>query len=537
MNKLNRSNWISTWTVATVAVGVMAFAISSSAATHYVSQTSPNPTPPYSTPDTAAHTIQPAVDVASDGDTVMVEPGDYGLTNQVTVTNAIRVQGASGASQTFLTGLSNNIWCLAVSNSLAVVDGFIVRNPYLSSLPLPSGAILAGGMIQNCAFSNFFVGKPGGAIVVSGGGVSNTIVTYRRYGGGFDAAAVYGDGALITDCLVVGIENPGAGMGVSLTNSRLQNSVISGVIVGGNFSDGPAVFAQSSSVVGCTISNNFNLGSGGGAYLQDSFMDRCIVSRNTGTGECIGSGGGGIFETNSVIRNSLIVSNNLTFNSGDPSCGNFGGGVYMQGGSLVNCTVSGNSARVISNGTGGGGGVFAEQNADIINSIIYFNWAGSVSSNWVDNAHITFYNSCSAPDPNEAGAANITDDPQFVDMTNGNYHLSTSSPCIGAGRVQPWMTDAQDLDGNPRTTNGRVDMGAYQSGYPPPSTKLSIFRSGSKVILKWPSKGPSDIVLEKSSVPTSPESWSPVIAYVTDDGTNNFVTLPATNKVQFFRRR
>jgi len=72
---------------------------------------------------------------------------------------------------------------------LAVVDGFTLRNPYLSSLPLPSGAILAGGMIQNCAFSNFFVGKPGGAIVVSGGGVSNTIVTYRRYGGGVGATA------------------------------------------------------------------------------------------------------------------------------------------------------------------------------------------------------------------------------------------------------------------------------------------------------------------------------------------------------------
>lgn len=139
----------------------------------------------------------------------------------------------------------------------------------------------------------------------------------------------------------------------------------------------------------------------------------------------------------------------------------------MRGGSLVNCTVVGNSARVISNGTGGGGGVFAEQNADIINSIIYFNWAGSVSSNWIDNAHVTFYNSCSAPDPNEAGAASIPDDPQFVDLTNGNYHLSASSPCIGAGVVQPWMAGAQDLDGNPRTTGGRVDMGAYQSGYPP----------------------------------------------------------------------
>jgi len=477
------------------------------------------------------HNIQDAIDAAQDGDTVLVAPGDYGLANQITITKAILLQGQGGASQTFLTGFSN-IWCLGVSNSLAVVDGFTLRDPYPFDLPHPNGALLAGGTIQNCAFSNFFVGNPGGAIITSGGVVSNSIVTYMRYPA--DGAAVYGDGALITDCLVLGIQRPGHGTGVSLTNCQLQNSVISGV--GGSTQDGGvALLALSSSVVGCTISNNLNIDFGGGAHLEDSLMDRCIVTHNVGGGEC--SGGGGIFEINSVIRNSLITSNSQTFGSGDPGCGSFGAGVYMRGGSLVNCTVVGNSARVLANGTGGGGGVFAEQNADITNSIIYFNWANSVSSNWVDNAHITFYNSCSAPDPNAAGAGNISQDPQFVDRANGNYHLAASSPCIGAGRVQPWMAGAQDLDGNPRTTNGRVDMGAYQSGYPPPSTRLSIFRSGSNVILKWPSGGPSDIVLQKSSDLTSPQSWTQVVAPVSDDGTNSFVTIPATNKVQFFRRR
>jgi hypothetical protein len=536
MKDANRTNRAVVWSLAAMSAVAMSFAVHSSAATHYVSQTSPNPTPPYFTPDTAAHNIQDAVDVATDGDTVLVEPGDYGLTNQVTVTKGILLQGANGASQTFLTALTNHIWCLGISNSLAVVEGLSLRNTYDPYPGLSGGAILAGGTIQNCTFSNFYVGNPGGAIITSGGGVvSNSIVTYHRYGGGIGAAAVYGDGALITDCIVLGIQSSGSGGGVSLTNSRLQNSVISGVLNTSLADPGVALSALSSSVVGCTISNNLNIATGGGVHLENSLMDRCIVAHNTGGGEC--SGGGGIFEINSVIRNSLITSNSLTFIAAEPSCGSYGGGVYMRGGSLVNCTVVGNLARVISNGTGGGGGVFAEENADIYNSIIYFNWAGSASSNWFDNAHVTFYNSCSAPDPNEAGAANISDDPQFVDMTNGNYHLSPSSPCIGAGRIQPWMTDAQDLDGNPRTTNGRVDMGAYQSGYPPPSTKLSIFHSGSNVILQWPSGGPSDVILEKSSDLTAPESWTQVIAYVTDDGTNKFVTIPATNSIQFFRRR
>jgi hypothetical protein len=515
------------WTAA-IFFGGICFAINVSSASLYVSQTSPNPTPPYSTLATAAHTIQDAVDVGGDGDTVLVEAGDYALTNQVTVTKAIRVQGASGAGQTFLSAQSN-IWCLRMSNSLAVADGFTFRPQGLYGDGF--GAFVVGGTIQNCNFTNFHVGNPGGAIAMIGGVVSNSIVTYRRYLS--DGSAVYGsDSALITDCLVVGSQSPAAGTGVSLTNSRLQNSVISGVLFGDNFSDGPAVFAHSSSVVGCLISNNFNLGSGGGAYLQDSFMDRCIVTGNVGTGECLGSGGGGIFEINSVIRNSLITSNSLTFSSGEPSCGNFGGGVYMRGGSLVSCTVIGNLARVLSNGSGGGGGIFAE-NGDIIDSIIYFNSAFYGSSNWLSTSGVTLLNTCTAPEPFGGG---ITEDPQFANMSNGNYRLSASSPCIGDGVVQPWMIGAQDLDGNPRITGGRVDMGAYQSGYPPPATKLSIFRSGTNVILQYSSGGPSDLVLEKTSDLNPPISWTPLVAPVDYDGTNRFVTIPVTNKVQFFRR-
>lgn len=522
-------------TLGLTVTAVLTIALKSSAATHYVSQTSPNPTSPFSTLDTAAHAIQEAVDVASDGDTVSVAPGDYGLTNQVTITNGILLQGVGGANQTFLSGLSN-IWCLRISNSLAVVDGFTLRDPYPFDVPQPTGAFLVGGTIQNCAFTNFYIGPQGGAIVMSGGVVSNSIVTYRRYPPSYGAAAVTcSDEGLITDCLVLGIQNPGHGGGVALTNSELRNSVISGV--GGSTQDGGvALSAFTSSIVGCTISNNLNIATGGGVHLEDSVMDRCVVTHNTGGGEC--SGGGGIFEINSVIRDSLITSNFLTFSSAEPGCGSYGGGVFMRGGALVNCTVVGNTARYISNGTGGGGGVYAESGG-VTNCIIYFNWPNFTStdssSNWLSTGTAFFDHCCTTPDP--GGSGTITQDPQFADMTNGNYHLSNSSPCIGTGLVHPWMADAQDLDGNPRTTNGRVDMGAYQSGSPPLTSKLSIFRSGTNVVVQWRSGQPGDLVLESSSDLSAPESWTSVQAPAYSDGTNVFVTLPATNQVQFFRRR
>jgi len=150
--------------------------VNSSAATHYVSQTSPSPTPPYLSPQTAAHNIQDAVDVASDGDTVLVAPGDYGVTNQINVTNAVRLQSTGGASETFVTGnavVNQGLWCLGISNALAVADGFTLRR----GTGDPGGAILVGGTIQNCTFTNFYVSY--GSIVISGGIVSNVVVSFR----------------------------------------------------------------------------------------------------------------------------------------------------------------------------------------------------------------------------------------------------------------------------------------------------------------------------------------------------------------------
>src|SRR4051812_7546202 len=72
--------------------------------TLYVSQTSTNPAPPYSTWDTAAHTIQEAVDSAAHGDTVLVAAGEYRLGNPVSITKAIVLRSDMGADRTVLNG-------------------------------------------------------------------------------------------------------------------------------------------------------------------------------------------------------------------------------------------------------------------------------------------------------------------------------------------------------------------------------------------------------------------------------------------------
>ena len=44
----------------------------------------------------------------------------------------------------------------------------------------------------------------------------------------------------------------------------------------------------------------------------------------------------------------------------------------------------------------------------------------------------------------------------------GDYHLRKDSACVNRGTNLSWMAGAADLDGRPRITSGRVEMGAYE---------------------------------------------------------------------------
>ncbi len=52
-----------------------------------------------------------------------------------------------------------------------------------------------------------------------------------------------------------------------------------------------------------------------------------------------------------------------------------------------------------------------------------------------------------------------------MDSAGGNYRLQSGSPCVGAGDVTVVSTAWTDADGNPRTNDGTVDIGAYESGW------------------------------------------------------------------------
>ena len=62
---------------------------------------------------------------------------------------------------------------------------------------------------------------------------------------------------------------------------------------------------------------------------------------------------------------------------------------------------------------------------------------------------------CTTPDP--GGIGNITNAPLF----DYALRLQSNSPCINAG-LNALAPPGPDLDGNPRTVGGTVDIGAYE---------------------------------------------------------------------------
>ena len=213
----------------------------------------------------------------------------------------------------------------------------------------------------------------------------------------------------------------------------------------------------------CTLSGN-SAGSGGGAAY--ALVENSELSDNVST-----ASGGGVFQCG--LNNCLLTGNNA----------NAGGGAF--GGMLSNCTLSENQAN-----SGGGA-----DSAILNNCIIYLNHAPTG-----ENVNACTINYCDTAPLPDTGTGNIDADPVFVDVVGRNFRLTINSPCINAA-TNSLVVDPPDgdLDGNPRISGGRVDMGAYefQGGASPVITlqpQSQTVYSGSNVTFSANADGPPPLL-------------------------------------------
>ncbi|HTY86022.1 MAG TPA: PKD domain-containing protein [Candidatus Acidoferrum sp.] len=375
----------------------------------YVALSNATPVAPYTSWATAATNIQDAVDaVNAAGALVLVGDGVYpngarlannDVPHRVVIDKPITVRSVNGPDVTSIQGQP--------------YDGSYgaIRCAYLTA-----GATLSGFTLTNGA------AMPGWA---------ETSSDNRTCGGIWCTAPT----AVVSNCVIVtcsAADAAGGAYGGTLINCTLTNN-----------SAGAGGGAYGSSLINCILAAN-SAGGGGGAY--SSSLSWCQLTGNsadTGGGAGLGTlnnctfignhaGTGGAADSCSV-SNSAMVAN---------SASDVGGGANAS--LLYNCTLTGNAA------TNSGGGVFNCTNFD---SIVYDNFAPA-GSNWFNSS---FSYCCTVPLP-PGGSGNLSADPQLADA----FHLSTGSPCRGAGLFP--LTSGFDLDGDVWLNPPSIGCDEFQAG-------------------------------------------------------------------------
>lgn len=253
-----------------------------------------------------------------------------------------------------------------------------------------------------------------GGVTLVGQGWDKTIIKQTTIGIGEDAnngrCATVDDGSTIK--------------GLTLTGGHIRERWLGGA----------GVLVKKGRVSWCLITGN---------QLGDATWNGVTVNNVIGGGVCFSGGEGG------VIDHSIITENASYMNGGGRSHGG-GIGAYNVSDSVLidTCLITRNSAP-----SGYGGGLYLESNAAVTinNSTIIENSAGVEGGGVADRSsshkicarnNIIFNNSAASEVPEVFGeflpeSSNnfIGIDPLFVDPENADYHLSSVSPCIGAGVV------------------------------------------------------------------------------------------------------
>lgn len=389
-------------------------------------------------------TIQSAINVANNGDTVVVAPGTY-IENLDFLAKAITVTSSDGPAVTIVDG-----------NAAGPVVTF-KTNEGLSS-------VLNGFTLQNGVPAQFFPvsGVSGGGILILSASptITNNVITHNRAICGIGIELQGGSAVIRGNTITGNTQDFGSGGcgggGIEISSAAspplatpqiIGNTITANTLPHGGFGGGISVVRASPVIKNNYISGNSIL-MGAGISLQ--------------------SGGAPVIAQNIIFNNSTVA-------------GGSAGGMYVQGTSesaavVINNTIVGNTA------SDGSSGIYADILAPILisNNIV----AASLGQTAVvcqpsDSIFPTFsHNDVTSPGGGQAWSSNcasfassngnISADPLFADATNNDYHLLSGSPAIDAGDNSAPSLPQQDYDGKTRLVDGNndcvdaVDLGAYE---------------------------------------------------------------------------
>ena len=404
-------------------------------------------------------TIQSGIDSAINGDTVLVGVGRY--YENININGKKIMLG----SRFILNSDTSYI-------SETIIDGSQPSNP-------DSGSVVyfVSGEDTNTILCGF---------TITGGSGTNTIWEDSDFKAGGGVFIFLSGGQVINNKIINNAINSndmycyGAGIAAYGNTIIIRNNDISRNTVNSYWGGGAgADIATTETLIfeGNTVYHNIytalNLGAGGGiCILGNDFpgmldINCNLISDNQAHGSSdysYGYGGGLYIEGhNPILTNNIIISNK----SGD------GGGIYITTPSgsdktadpiMINNTVIGNESRY-------GGGIYIRNSfSKVINTILWDNQATVAEPEiYQSNSTVNVHYSDVAGGWN--GEGNMDEDPECLDTNSGDYRLTESSPCIGAGieaieiDTKIYYCPSTDFYGNPRPNviDDYVDIGAIES--------------------------------------------------------------------------
>jgi len=381
--------------------------------------------------------LQDALEEAQNGDQIWVAAGTYKPDE-----GANQTPGDREATFKLKTGVH-------IYGGFPVGGGSWESRDWINNLTILSGDIDGDDELDDDNSNHVVTGADDA--ILDGFTIEGGFAMYGPEGGGMYN---YMCSPIVRNCIFS--ENFSATYGGGMSNAVESNPTLINCIFRDNEGDlggGMSNYLNSSpTVTNCIFAGNSAAFGGGMRNLLDSSptVTNCVFSQNSA------DVGGGISSSGSpTLINCIFIGNSAI----DNGLSGLGGGMNnYDSATLINCTFSGNSAD------GYGGGMFNENNssATLTNCIFWdnnANGAGDEIYNAGDaDTNVTY---CDVKG-GYAGTGNIGDDPLFVDPSNDDYRLSSTSPCINTGDPSFDYSGQVDLGGNRRVWADRVDMGAYE---------------------------------------------------------------------------
>lgn len=371
----------------------------------------------------AKATIQAGVNSQTNhGETVWLADGTYLLTAEILVnTEGLIIQSLNGPEYTIVDGDGTNR-CFSLGDITCTISGLTLTNGYGGPPSRRGGGIFCSSedqVVTNCVFV-------GNSAEYAAG----------MYNGTANDCIFTGNSALLGGAMEWGMANhctfsgnEGSGMRDGTAN-HCTFSNNSGATYGGGMSGGTAnycSFSHNTAKYGggkyagtanhCTFSDN-SAASGGGMYRGTA--NQCTFSNNSaekGGGMFSGTANNCLFNFNSAALAGALDPDSFA----SPALESRGGGMYNS--TANNCTFSGNSASL-------GGGMYG---GTANNCIVWYNSGGDL--------HTTTARHTCSPDVIDGTSGCITNNPLLASSS----HLSSGSPCIGAGNAS--YSTGTDLDG------------------------------------------------------------------------------------------